>query len=110
MPVSSEIAGSRMLTAEVLALTMSVEIQVTARTAPARVPAWVTSVMSTSFRWTGRFAVPTHPVLVGGVGWWSWPRVGDGHTDPRGRGSSSVSHPPTAHSGTLHARQGCGDD
>ena len=37
IPVSSLIAGSRMLTAEVLALTTSVERQVAARTPPARV-------------------------------------------------------------------------
>jgi hypothetical protein len=35
MPVSELIAGSRMLTAEVLALTMNVDRQVTARTPPA---------------------------------------------------------------------------
>src|SRR6478735_7613603 len=35
MPVSSEIAGSRMLTAEVFAFTTRVEMQVAARTPPA---------------------------------------------------------------------------
>ena len=49
VPVSAEMAGSRMLTAEVFAFTTRVEMQVTASTAPAWVPVGAASLMPASF-------------------------------------------------------------
>ena len=48
VPVSAEIAGSRMLTAEVLAFTTSVEMQVAASTPPARVVVAAVSLIPAS--------------------------------------------------------------
>ena len=46
MPVSSLIAGSRMLTAEVFALTTSVEMQVAASTPPVRLDGWTATSLT----------------------------------------------------------------
>ena len=46
--MSSEMAGRRMLTADVLAFTTRVEMQVAASTPPVRVPVFVTSLIRLS--------------------------------------------------------------
>ncbi len=60
VPVSAEMAGKRMLTADVLAFTTSVEMQVTTSTAPAFVPFCATSLMPASFRSSARAWYASH--------------------------------------------------